>query len=128
MSNFLVKSETEVSAPSKRSMQEFLHHIGAVDTPNHGPDNILSVVGTGVGALAVPNHRVLGGIGGYTLGRNIPALMSSDNRNSAVCNLATTGGGIFGSLVGGRHGRPVIGFAVGYLVSGAIVYFGGFRK
>ena len=126
--SYLTKvSDAPIAA--KRTFTDFLHHVGAVEgESHHRGDSIGSVVGAAAGALAVPSHRILGGIGGYTLGRNLPALLSSEHRGSALCNMVTTAGGVFGSLAGERYGRPIVGFIIGYLATGAAVYYGGFRR
>lgn len=129
MSNYLTRvSDAPIEA--KKSFTDFLQHVGAVEgeATHHRGDSIGSVVGVFAGALAVPGHRILGAVGGYTVGRNALALLSSAHRTSAVCNMATTGGGIVGSLIGEQHGRPIVGFILGYLATGAAIYYGGLRK
>lgn len=90
--------------------------------PQDVKDGVGTLVGAAVGALVGQRkggHWVLGAIGGASLGRNVPALVSSDIRSIAAGNLAVTGAGIAGSLLFKRH--PVIGFLLGTLAGGVAV-------
>lgn len=106
------------------SLTSFLRDVGAT-AGRDVPDGFGTIAGAAAGAYLWNDHRVLGAIGGGSLGRNLPALMLPDQRKLAIRNLATTGTGIAGSLAMPRH--PVIGFVVGSVVGGAAAYFGGLK-
>lgn len=107
------------------SMSEFLDGIGAT-TRRDVPDDTLTLVGAAVGALAVPKHRIMGLLGGMSIGRNAPALLHKEYRRDAICNMAHTGSGILGYLMFPAH--RVAGFVLAYLAGGAAIYYGGLRS
>ena len=96
----------------------------------HAPHDVRDTAGTAAGAVAGAviwrEHRVLGAIGGASLGRNIPGIFRGADRRDALCNMANTGAAIAGSLI--APSTPIVGFTVGYLIGGAVIYFGGLRK
>lgn len=106
----------------QRSISQFLHNIGEQSDVRRS-DNVLMLAGGAIGGLVLPEHRVLGVLGGASLGRNMPALLSPTHRQYAVRNMASTGAGIAGSLLGGKQGRPVIGFIVGWLAAETAFFF-----
>lgn len=106
----------------QRSISQFLQSIGEQSDVRRS-DNVLMLAGGAVGGLVLPEHRVLGVLGGASLGRNMPALLSPSSRKFAVRNMASTGAGIAGSLIGGKHGRPVVGFIVGWLAAETAFFF-----
>lgn len=87
-------------------------------------------LGTAIGALGglflTPKHRVLGAIGGASLGRNVPALLKPLQRRDALVNMGVTLAGVAGSLM--MPSRKVIGFGIGWIAGNAISYFGKLRK
>lgn len=107
------------------STRDFLRAVKA-EAPPDVTDGIGTIAGLGAGIVLFPEHRVLGAIGGASLGRNIPALLKSEERNLAIANMGQTGAAIAGSRL--CHNRPVLGFFLGWLAGGAAIYFGGFRK
>jgi hypothetical protein len=117
--SFLVKSRPKTVA-------EFLGHIGAVEAPEM-PDNIGTLAGGAIGAIAFPNHRVLGLIGGASLGRNLPMLLS-EHRGAGVRHMVITGTAVAGALIGGANRKTkvgkvvgsIVGFSAGWLLAGAI--------
>lgn len=117
--SFLVKTKPKTVA-------EFLGRIGAVEAPEV-PDNIGMLAGGAIGAIAFPEHRVLGVIGGASLGRNLPMLLS-EHRGAGVRHMAVTGSAIVGALIGSAHRKTkvgkavgaVVGFSAGWLIAGAI--------
>ena len=94
--------------------------------PSDVRDTAGTAIGAAAGAILPRNHRVLGFVGGASLGRNVPALISAGHRRDALCNMGQTGAAVAGSLL--LSGAPIAGFALGYLAGGAAIYFGGFRK
>ena len=87
-------------------------------------DGILTAVGAAVGAYLWKQHRVLGALGGASLGRNLPAVLTHDRYN-ALYNMAVTGVAIMGARTYQKH--PVYGFAGGWTVANLATYFAGRR-
>ncbi len=85
-----------------------------------------ALAGGAAGAILWKDHRVLGFLGGNSIGANAPLLLDGRYRREALCNMGQTGGGIAGSLM--LPGRPIIGYLLGHLGVGALFYFGGFRR
>jgi len=123
------KTLAQMVRQQPRAVSSFLDNIGAVQAPDI-PDNIGTLAGGAVGAMAFPNHRILGLVGGASLGRNLPALLS-EHRTAAVRNMAITGAAVTGALVGangrktktGKVVGSIVGFSVGWLVAGAIAAY-----
>jgi hypothetical protein len=93
---------------------------------DHVKDGPQTIVGAGLGFLAFPEHRVLGVIGGGSLGRNLPALLKADQRKDALCNMGQTAAAIAGSRM--FKGHPVWGFILGTVIGGAAIEFSGVKK
>lgn len=106
----------------QRSISQFLQSIGEQSDVQRS-DNVLMLAGGAIGGIVLPEHRILGVLGGASLGRNVPALLSPTSRKFAVRNMASTGAGIAGSLLGGKQGRPVVGFIVGWLAAETAFFF-----
>lgn len=126
VSDVLGASTAIVRKPS--TVSEFLTKVGAT-APEDVPDGIGTLGGAVAGLVLVKQHRLLGAIGGASLGRNVPALFRPAERPMAVRNMGITGAAIAGSLLAGtRFGVPgrVGGFLVGWLVGGAVAYLGGY--
>lgn len=125
---------SEVAPRRGSSMSEFVQGISGArsldDVPSGGSAG--SVIGLVAGGLLWREHRVLGAIGGASLGYNAPWLFQEEHRRAAVCNVAQTGAGIAGSLLlqggGETITRGVLGYVLGYLAGGAAIHLGGFRK
>lgn len=88
---------------------------------NEPKDGVGTVIGAALGGVVWSDHRVLGLIGGASIGRNVPALLKAETRRAALCNLAQTGTGIAGSLA--LKSSPVTGFVAGWLAGGAVLYY-----
>ena len=106
--------------------KSFFRDVGVAASDSEPPDGIGTLVGLAAGAVAVPSHRVLGGIGGASLGRNVPALFRAEQRTAALRNMGVTAAGIAGSLAWKAH--PIAGFAVGSVVGGVVAYLAGARR
>lgn len=106
---------------SRASAAAFLAKMGNV--PRDVPDGLQTLAGAAAGAFLWKEHRILGAIGGASLGRNIPALFVGAQRGAALRNLSTTAGGIIGSLLIPVH--PALGFAAGLVAVGLVHHFGG---
>jgi len=107
-----------------RSLAEFLTQIKQ-QAPNDVKDGIGTIAGAAAGAILWGEHRVLGGIGGASLGRNVPALFRPHERRMAFCNMGVTASGVLGSLMLPQY--PKMGFILGWLVGGLAVYGGKLR-
>lgn len=108
------------------TVTDYLRDVKAT-VPTTVPDGVQTVAGAAAGAILWQNHRFLGAIGGSSIGRNLPALiLHPEQRKSALCNMGITGSGVLCSLIAKK--APMVGFAVGWLIGGAAVYFGGLRK
>ncbi len=140
-------SRFEAVVGAKRSIARVTEVLGAEDTaqlatrlPSSTADYLRDVrgmvpagirdgagtlAGAAAGAILVGNHRVLGTIGGASLGRNLPAIFDSATRREALCNMGQTGVGIVGSLL--MPNARVAGFLVGWLAGGIGVHFGNLR-
>lgn len=99
------------------SLTEFLSQVRAAQEAldfrdvKNGPSTVIGAV---AGGLLWRDHRVLGVIGGASLGRNIPALLDERDRKWALCNLSSTGAGVAGSLLWKEH--PVWGFMLPFVL------------
>lgn len=111
-----------VSAANPSSVEEFLRDVKATAPPDV-KDGATTVAGAAAGAFLWKRHRVLGLLGGGSLGRNVPALFRPSERRAALCNIGQTGGGVLGSLIIG--GAP--GFILGWLGAGVLIYFNKWR-
>jgi len=128
MSHALAKPQTlaELAKKQPQVMSRFFERIGAVQAPEV-PDNVGTLAGGAIGAMVFPGHRILGLIGGASLGRNLPMLIS-EHKGSAVRNMAMTGTAVAGALIGssGRKTKTgkvigsMVGFSVGWIVAGAV--------
>ena len=108
---------------------DFLTRTRAEVTPHDVRDGIGTIVGAAAGALFWHDHRVLGIIGGASLGRNMSALLSPAQRSSALYNMGVTAAGIFGALSIPQHGvdrptpsRRMLGFALGWLAANTALH------
>lgn len=117
--------EAVVPEKKKESAMEFLRRLSSEAPTKDVPDTIGTPVGAALGLLFVPRHRVLGALGGASLGRNAPALLSPETRKPALRNLAGTGTAIVFSLAVPRH--SVLSYIVGEILGSAGAYFGGLR-
>lgn len=99
-------------------------------SPTVPVDGVGTLTGAAVGGILWADHRILGVIGGASVGRNLPAVFRAETRRAALCNMAQTGGAIVGSrLVGGNSTfMRVAGFTVGWLAAGAALYYGHVRN
>ena len=104
---------------------EFLRDTKA-KAPSEIDDHLGTVVGLAAGAVLWKQHRFLGGIGGASLGRNLPALLNPLQRNNALCNMGQTGAAILGARLLPKN--SIAGFVLGWLAGGAAIYFGGLRR
>ena len=97
---------------------------------NEPPDGVGMLTGMVAGGVLWGDHRFLGMILGASLGRNIPALLQSETRRTAACNMAQTTGGVVGSLLLGGESTTfrVIGFLLGWTGAGAALYYSGARE
>lgn len=114
-----------VAPMSGSSMSSFLSELRAT-APTDVKDGIGTLAGGVAGALYFKKHRVLGGIAGASLGRNLPALLKPAERNAALCNLGATGTGLLGARFFPKH--PVIGFIAGLVAGETVIHFGGWRR
>jgi len=121
----LIGTSTALEKRKPSSVAQFVRGVAA-SAKCELPDDTLTIAGGALGVLTMPEHRVLGAVGGASLGRNVPALLDPEYRRDALCNMAHTGSGVLGSLIAKAH--PGVGFVLGYLLGGAIIHFGGFRK
>jgi len=114
-----------IVAPHKNVFSRFLDDVNAA-RPEDVPDGLGTVAGAGLGYYMYKGkHPVLGIIGGASLGRNLPALLSPGYRTLAMRNLATTGAGVAGSLYMKKH--PVVGFIAGALAGGVASHLMGLK-
>lgn len=109
-----------VPVSQKPSALETFLRAASVNRPRDVKDSVGTAVGATLGLVAVSEHRVLGAIGGASLGRNLPALLRAADRPAALENMLVTGAAIVGSLL--LHRSPIIGFGLGWLSGGAAVY------
>lgn len=119
------KTTALVKTGRPATLSDFLAQARA-QAPRDVADGAGTVVGAAAGALLWGGHRVLGLIGGASLGRNIPALLREGERKMALGNLSATGAGIAGSLFWRAH--PVWGFVFGHVAGSVAAYFAGFRE
>lgn len=84
------------------------------------------LVGAVAGGLLFKRHRVLGAIGGASIGHNAPALFNAATRNEALVNMGQTGAGVIGSLVFSKS--PIVGFVAPWLLAGLGIHLAGMRK
>ena len=110
-------------AVQPKSLMDYLREIKAKAPPDVS-DGAGTFVGAAAGAIGWKAHRVLGGIAGASLGRNLPALLRAHERKIALANMSVTASGLFGSLSLPKH--PVLGFVLGWLTAGALT--AGLRK
>ncbi len=89
-------------------------------------DGVPTLAGAAAGAILWRDHRVLGAVAGASLARNVPALLRASERSSATWNLATTGGGVLGSLVVKNH--PIAGFVAGVVAAGFVLHSLGVKR
>ena len=113
-------------AAGTSSLSRFLTKAKA-DAPPDVEDGLGTVVGAAAGAYLGYHrgHPWLGAIGGASLGRNLPALLHPSERKIALVNMGETAAAVGMSLMSPAH--PVVGFIVGRLAAGAVVYFGKLR-
>ena len=106
-----------------KTLQDYLRQL-SINAPRDINDGAGTLVGAGLGYYfgGKRRHKWLGAIGGASLGRNLPALLSHD-RGLALANMGVTGAALAGSLYMKRH--PKTGFVVGWLLGGLIT--GGLR-
>lgn len=107
------------------AVAEFVRGAGGSVDPGI-QDGVGTLAGAAAGAILWGKHRVLGAIGGASLGRNAPALLNPSQRREALCNMGVTGTAVALSCVAERH--PVIGFVVGLVAAEVAVHYGGLRK
>lgn len=120
----LARLESAEIVGRDNSISTFVRGMG--DKPRTDvKDGIGTVIGAATGAVLWKEHRVLGAIGGASLGRNLPALLSSSTRRFALCNMGVTSAGVVGSML--FKNSPIVGFGIGWLAGNAIVYFGKYR-
>lgn len=116
-------------APPAAPSGSLMEHVQQM-SHDRVPDGVQTPAGAAAGYLVAskyyPEHPVLGVIGGASVGRNVPALLKSDLRTHALCNMGQTGAAIAGSLMVEKH--PVWGFILGHVVGGAVIHVAGLRK
>ena len=92
-------------------------------------DGVGTLAGAAAGGILWGDHRVLGILLGASIGRNAPAVMKSETRRSALCNMTQTVGGVATSLlIGGGDALRAASFLAGWAAAGAALYYGGLRK
>ena len=103
-----------------RSLKEFVTGLSLKRVTHPDITNgIGTVAGIVAGGMYYRKSRVLGTIGGASLGRNLPALLlRPEHRRLAVANMGTTGAAIVGSRLLKKW--PVVGFVLGWLGGNAI--------
>lgn len=107
------------------SVGAFLRELKESDPPVI-PLGVGTLAGGAAGAILWGKHRVLGAIGGMSIGTNGPALLRPELRREALCNLGQTGVAVLGSRL--LSGTPVLGFLAGWIAGGAAIYWGGLRR
>ncbi len=110
-------SDTAIVRHAPTAVGAFLKDIRAT-APRDVKDGATTVAGAAAGTLLWSSHRLLGLLGGASLGRNVPALFHREDRKTAAGNLASTGVAVAGSLLWRAH--PALGFIFG-LVAGRLV-------
>lgn len=102
-----------------RSLSEFINDIKRHETQ---PRLAAGTIGGGAaGYFYFKNHRILGAIGGASLGRNLPTVFLGGNRKHAFVNMATTAMAIASSRM--VKGHPVLGFVGGSLLGNAVLRY-----
>ena len=104
------------------SLQDYLRKM-SIDAPRDVRDGLSTGVGAVAGYYLWKRHRWLGAIGGASIGRNLPAIVSGADRNIGLANMGQTGAGLAASLYWKKH--PRWGFVLGWLAGGLIT--GGWR-
>lgn len=126
-------SQDAIVSRSPSSMKEFADAL-RVEPPKDVASGSYTAIGAIAGTILAPRifgvdgvgPRVLGAIGGMSVGKNATALFSDVDRKSAALNLMQTGTAIAGAFIFRQH--PVLGFVVGWVSGAGIIYFGGLRK
>ena len=113
------------ATPGSSALSTFLADLKQT-APHDVKDGIGTIGGLSVGAWYWKKHRVLGGIVGASLGRNVPALLRPAERNSAACNLGATAVAVAAARYFPKH--PIIGFLGGLVASEAVIHATGLRK
>lgn len=126
-SNTLARvSDAFAAVPGGAAVSDYVCRLHSIGSSVDIPDGIGTVAGAGAGALYFKNHRVLGAIGGASIGRNVPALLNDAERRDALCNMSQTGAGILGARM--LPGSPVVGFLLGWIGVGVGLHVTGLRK
>lgn len=107
-------------SPAPSSAGDYLRNLAARAPGDVDASVPITVGSAAAGAYLYKKHRVLGLIGGASLGRNVPALLNASERGYAIRNLGSTGLGIGGSLYMKKH--PVLGFLLGKAIGTAALY------
>ena len=108
-----------------RTWRDALDDLRAKAGPDVEDNYGKGAIGAVAGAYLWDRHRVLGALGGFALGRNVPALFGGDRR-LALCNLAVVGAAVAASIY--VPGHPVLALLGGGLVAGTAIHFAGWRK
>lgn len=99
------------------------------NAPKEAKDSAPAVFGALAGSYFGNRNRVLGAIGGFSLGKNLPDLFDPALRRNALCNMGQTGAGIATALAFRRApwwGRA-LAFGAGQIASGLALHFAGLR-
>ena len=111
-------------APAPTDFNTFLRELRQ-SAPAEAKDSAPFVIGALAGAMFDKKHRVLGAIGGASIGRNVPDLFDARLRRDALCNMGQTGAGIAGALLFPRASllaRAAI-FGAAWLGAGTVIHF-----
>ena len=101
-----------------KSLTEYLNKVKRATQPDVA-DGLGTLAGAAAGGIYFTKHRLLGVIGGASVGRNLPALLlKPQHRGWAVANMGTTGAAIVGSRLLKKW--PVVGFVLGWLGGNAV--------
>lgn len=113
------------AVPGGSALSTFLADVKQT-APHDVKDGLGTFAGLAAGAWYWKKHRVLGGIIGASVGRNVPALLRPAERNAAACNLGATAAAVAAARYFPKH--PVLGFLGGLVASEAVIHAAGWRK
>ena len=120
-------SKTAIAPVASKTWQQRLEELKAKAGPDVEDGYGKGAIGAAAGAYLWNKHRYLGGLGGFSLGRNLPALINGGlDRRLALCNLATVAAAVLVSLYYPKH--PAAAFVVGGLAAGTAIQVAGLRK
>lgn len=90
---------------------------------------VTGVPGALVGAYygSKVKETLLGGLAGFSLGRNLPAIaFRPEERRAAFCNLGQMGAGLLAARLVPSHRKSA--FALAWVLAGLGLYYGGLRR